>query len=224
MISATDFAKQPSVWRELAPMLDHVARWLNSQQGSVGGWVQPVSLPPRHSLIAETAFRLAAGGFVTTSSELSALEDSVQEYLLKLPRGSAAVSRLTDREWGEVEGLASNIRVFVERYSSVEFSPAVPGCGVVDGCNADIVADDMIVEVKAVLRPFRVSDLRQTLTYSALLHAVDARPKSVGLLNPRRGRAVTVALDVVAAGASGLGAVELMESLVDAMTGLQISG
>ena len=48
---------------------------------------------------------------------------------------------------------------------SVEFSPLIPGAGIVDTCEADIAAGACLWEVKAVRRNVAGKDIRQLLVY-----------------------------------------------------------
>ncbi|MEV6286484.1 hypothetical protein [Kribbella sp. NPDC051770] len=224
MISVAHFCRQTSIWRDVAPMLELVVRWLNTQVVNVGFPVAEISRPSRRALISETAFLLAANGYESIPTALAEeFERDARRFLSQLPRGDASAQRLESVEWREVAGLLANIDRWTAQLSSPQFQPEIPGCGVVDAAVADIRTLTTLIEVKAVNRQFRAMDMRQVLTYCALLHASERAPSHVSLLNPRLGRVVTVELAVVAAGASGLGAIELLEDLVQRMTGLQVS-
>jgi hypothetical protein len=66
-------------------------------------------------------------------------------------------------------------------------------------------------------------DLRQILTYAALSYAADHPVDRITLLNPRRARSITMSIDFVAIGAGCTSTVEMMQQLIQWMTGLQVS-
>jgi len=112
---------------------------------------------------------------------------------------------------------------YTERLENPVFSPRIPGCGVVDAATADVLAADELVEIKTVTRPFQANDLRQALTYAAMLYASGGRVGYIALLNPRWARVVRLSIGEIAAATRGDSDVELMQELVEWMVGLQIS-
>lgn len=224
MISANTFSRHVSVWAQVAPMLEPVVRWANGHETFLASPVASLSQSSRNSLIAETAFQVAKAGLVSPggTGALQA-EATARNFLSALPRGAAAGTQLSPGEWREVGELTVAIQRYTAHLTSPEFGPVIPGCGVVDTAIADVLAGEELIEIKAVARPFRSSDLRQALTYTAMLYAAGKRVVQVTLLNPRRGRYVTLSLDHVAAGASGTSPSELMQDLVGWMSGLQVS-
>jgi hypothetical protein len=166
---------------------------------------------------------LAGSDFQLEYYERQEMEIRARDFLLGLPRGEAAQASLTGDEWMEVSLLARVTRSYTSPLNDVTFSPLIPGCGVVDRAEADVLARNELIEIKTVTRPFRAYDLRQALTYSAMLYAADIRVSTVTLLNPRRARYVSFSLDSIAAVARGDSAVEMLEELVEWMMGLQVS-
>jgi hypothetical protein len=203
--------------------MEPVVHWINSHQESLGGAVSSLGDSQRNALIAETAFLVAGSEFAGASYEKYELEGKAREFLLTLPRGSAAANLLNSGEWLEVGMLARVTQRYTSRLSSPVFSPMIPGCGVVDVAIGDILAEDELVEIKTVTRPFRSYDLRQALTYAAMLYASGAPVTRITLLNPRRARSVTMSIAEVAGGTRGDSAVELLQDLVESMVGLQVS-
>jgi hypothetical protein len=203
--------------------MEPVIRVLNSRQESLGTPVGSLGDSQRNALIAETAFLVAGSEFAGRLYRQTELEAKAREFLLALPRGVAAEPALTSEEWLEVGLLAQVSQRYTSGLSAPVFSPRIPGCGVVDAAIADILAEQEIIEVKTVTRPFRSYDLRQALTYSAMLYAADKPVEKITLLNPRRARSVSISIAEVAAGTRGDSSTELMQDLVEWMVGLQVS-
>ncbi|WP_433535056.1 hypothetical protein ACQPZK_23485 [Micromonospora sp. CA-249363] len=223
LISAKEFAHHTSVWRQCAPMLDRVARWLNTQQVSLGRAVVNTSAPQRNALLAETAFLTAASVYDSTGLTGRHAAQAARTALQFLPRGEFARADLDYEELSEVEKLSDKILRFAEGLPSASFSPQIPGCGVVARCTGDMASPSQLIEIKTVTRPFRGTDLRQLLTYTAMLYAKGEAIDNVTLLNPRRARYVTVSVEMLAQGSSGKAKAEIMQDLIDAMVTLQVS-
>ena len=195
----------------------------NKLQKSLGTAVQNRTVPQRNALIAETAFLLAGSAFTGDSYSREEIEDKARDFLLKLPRGSEALPELTSDEWHEIGRLAQVTQKYTSLLSEPKFSPLIPGCGVVDSATGDVLAGPELVEIKTVARLFRVPDLRQALTYAAMLYSAGHNVDYITLLNPRRARVVKMSIGRIAAGVRGGSAVELLQDLVGAMSDLQIS-
>ncbi|MGW4956446.1 hypothetical protein ACWEPL_04390 [Nonomuraea sp. NPDC004186] len=144
-------------------------------------------------------------------------------FVANLPRGEYAVEYLAASEWYEAYRICRTIRKYAAKDLGFVYSPSVPGCGIVDRAIADIRRDHELIEVKTVTRPFRSSDFRQVLTYAAMYYASGVHIEEITLLNPRRGRYFKRPIDLVAHEACGLSGPELMQELVELMTGLSVS-
>lgn len=130
---------------------------------------------------------------------------------------------MSDASLGEAAFLAVNqLRFFKYSHfvnSSYVTRPKFGGCGILASCEGDVLTNDTLFEVKAGERTFRITDLRQLLTYSALAHASGALTFSkIGLLNPRTGTFWIRDLDVVCRATSGLRSSDVFEALVNAVT------
>jgi hypothetical protein len=200
-----------------------VVRAVNSLQESLGAPVPSYSSNERNALIAETAFLLAGAGFPNDLYEKYELEAKARDFLLKLPHSSGAEAELTSEEWLEVGMLAQITRRYAARLHQPIFSPSIPGCGVVDAATADLLAGRELVEIKTVTRPFRSYDVRQALTYTAMLYSSGYTVEIITLLNPRRARVVNMPVGEIAAVTRGDSAVELMQDLMEWMLDLQVS-
>ncbi|GJF07400.1 hypothetical protein PSD17_63470 [Pseudonocardia sp. D17] len=223
MITVSTFSRQASIWRQVAPTLEQFVRWANTNLHPAGEAVNIFGPADRNPLIAEVGFRLAAAGFQPTPVPPPQLEAEARRMITGLPRGSAASESLQAFEWHQAAALSKAIRHFADAFSPAQFSPSVPGCGVVGAAVADIISGSHLIEVKTVNRPFRGSDIRQVLTYSAMYYASGTTVDKMTIYNPRLGCAFSMPLNSVAAGVSGHSQVELMQDIVHYMTGMQVS-
>ncbi|MGV1009103.1 MAG: hypothetical protein ACOYBY_10935 [Dermatophilaceae bacterium] len=224
MISSRVFSRHASIWSILTPTLEPVVHWLNSHGET---FAPPVPLtttgPANNALIAETAFSLAAHNFEASLLNTLQMAEHVKAFLARMSDEPALPATLTDAEVTEVALLALNLRLYSEQLGVHVFSPVIEGCGVVDRTHGDILAGDNLIEVKSVTRAFRGVDVRQVLTYCALLYASAVEIRQVTFVNPRRGTATSASLDFVCEGASGLGRLELLFSIAQSMSELQVS-
>lgn len=204
--------------------MDSFTHWLNARVESVGAPVPTIGgNPANNSLIAETAYGLVAAG-----SDLSLPLDPgvlmrVRDYLNRFRAHPPGDADLDVDEQQEVVALGESFKALLDDFESVVFYPQVPGCGVVDAAHADLVAGHTLGEVKSVSRPFRASDLKQLLTYSAMSHASGILYEEVTLLNPRRASRISVSTEFLCRATSGLTSTELFAEMQRAMVGLQTS-
>lgn len=221
MISARAFASQTGAWHQLTPAMDQFTRWVNENTTRVGTRVRRLGPKERSAFIAEAAFgALASGSGPTTSVQAAAFD-----MLAPLPRGTGIPTLLSADEEREVFGVMANTLEYVERApgAAVTYRPTFPGCGVVRSAEGDVQVDHELIEIKAVERPFRSSDLRQVLTYAALGHASGTDLGVITLLNPRLAMffsspAQTLALDL------GAGSwFDLMHELIEIMSQTGVS-
>jgi hypothetical protein len=212
-----------SVWVQATPALEPFMRLMVLQERSLGASVRSWGDPQRNALLAETAFRLVAHPGDLDTGSMRVAEDEARRFVVSLPRGEAASAPISHNEWLEVEQLAQVLRRYISYLVEPLFFPRIPRCGVVDSAVSDILAGQEIIEVKALARPFRSVDLRQALTYAAMLYSAGTRVERITLLNPRRSGYLTISIAAIASGARGDSAVELLQDLVVAMTGLQVS-
>jgi hypothetical protein len=224
VISAKAFAAQSTVWHRCSPALEQFTRWVNRNLHPCGIGVVRLADPKRAALIAEAASAAAASGQAPTS----ALEVALQRFLAQLPGAATAVSHpLSPQERHEVRGLHRNIARYLEVWAAEEepkFAPLFPGCGAVDSANGDILVDGELIEVKAVERPFRGIDFRQAITYAALGYASDRFVERITLLNPRAATFYSASTQELALDIGAGSWVELMQDLVETMSGFDVSG
>jgi hypothetical protein len=200
-----------------------MVRWMNTHQASLGRAVDSLSGNDRNPLIAEAAFLLASTNFSYAPGFPGWVEAEARKFLRQLPRGQAAEPQITSGEWDEIGKLARVTQHYTRTMARPVFSANIPGCGVVDPATIDILGENELVEMKTVTRPFRGLDLRQALTYAAMLSASRYPVSKITLLNPRRAVSVTFRTSEIAQMARGDSAAELMQDLIEWMTGLQVS-
>src|SRR5690606_35885981 len=102
--------------------------------------------------------------------------------------------------------------------------PKFSGCGLISECEGDLIEGTCLYEIKAGDRTFRVVDLRQLLTYSALAYAEGALSFSeIGIFNPRRGVAWRKSLEEVCYALSGLRLNDTLSSLMEQFSSVSAS-
>ena len=223
MMSPEQFCRNASLWRNITPMIKHVTRLLNIYATNVGKSVRSSSPPERNALIAETAFRIVSHGRSGDMNDLIDIEAEARQFIVNLPRGESAFQPLLTSEWDEVYAIAANLNLTLGNYSHVLFSVDVQGCGAVTKSTLDALAGDDLIEVKSVQRQFRGVDVRQALTYAALLRLQGTSVSSVTLVNPRRGRCTSMSMTDLASSAASTNSIELMEEIAQLMLGIQVS-
>ncbi|MFG1949944.1 hypothetical protein [Micromonospora sp. NPDC048830] len=203
-------------------MMEQVVRWINENESPFGRPVRLNHDGRRSAVIAETAFRRAAVDAPLFEHD-EAAERAASDLISLLPRGQFGDVPLAESERLEVVLIQQNLlRLAGTLHGPVYFYP-VPGCGVVSSAFGDMADGDHLIEVKTVARPFRGTDLRQVLIYCAMKYASSQTVDEISLYNPRRARLFRSSLDEIAFAVSGRAGVELVNDLVDAMVGFQVS-
>lgn len=187
--------------------------------------------PGINGAINETAFRVCREGWSRPGRQLSIdsteggrIWDDVCSWLGERPEGKYDFSH---KVWLDVHLIASNIYQFLldNVLFDAQFDPLFRGCGILSECRGDILADDLLIEVKAGDRGFRAVDLRQILVYSALAReAGDVRIKRICLMNPRWGVSWSATLDDAATSCGASSSAELLEEICRGATSLDVSG
>ena len=134
----------------------------------------------------------------------------------------AEVPHLDSSEEAAAAELASSTqRYFLERHAADRLlvGVALPGCGLVDAAEADVLAGRVLYELKSVQRGFRGADFRQVLVYAALNYAGRTHEiEDIGVLNPRRGVVCRVSVNSFARLTAGISGNELLAEVVEAMS------
>lgn len=221
MISERKFSiAYTSFWRGVTPSADNFVRHINL---AAARYVPPHSGGAKaaiNGVINETAVRLAKKSWLLGRGvirEKGVAEDIWAEVIEWLGDHPFAPAKMSDVAWRDVVIVADNVLDYlrVVGFSVVEFEPAFRGCGVVSKCSGDVLADDVLIEIKAGGRSFRSTDLRQLFVYFALARqAGDFRVKRLCLLNPRWGVAWVGSTDEAAIGCGASSAADLSEDII----------
>lgn len=231
MISERKFAiAYTSFWRGVTPSADNFMRHINL---AAMRYVSPHEGGAKASIngiINETAVRLAGRAWVDGRriiKDRKVAESIWIEVVEWLGDHPFAPAKMPDVAWGDIVSVAGNVLDYlrVENFSAVEFEPGFRGCGVVSECRGDVLADDVLIEIKAGGRSFRLTDLRQLFIYFALARqAGDLRIKRFCLLNPRWGVAWAGSVEEAAIGCGASSAADLSEDIIRGAVLLGVSG
>ncbi len=110
---------------------------------------------------------------------------------------------LSEAEFDDVIAIALVLeRQFTGK--NILVAPKFNGCSVIDTCYGDVLANDILYEIKSVNRNFNVLDFRQLITYCALNHVTkEFTINSIGLFNPKKGLHYTIPLGLFASAIAG---------------------
>jgi hypothetical protein len=246
LISAERFARErASYWNQLLPRLEPFIRLLNLSVGRFSPPMAATVAPERRAFVAELGFELfrtPVEGPIEPESELvDQAADGVRIRIATLAgRPVEDIAPPTPAERSEAVALAGRLRRFVRQRvaSTYTVDPVIPGCGIVESATADLLIDrarfsldvdaaetydHLLYEVKTVTRPFRAIDVRQLITYAALMAAADEAPVTVGVVNPRLGTFVECPLDRLAEDIAGLPANRLLQQIIFDISASEIS-
>lgn len=234
MISEQHFSTSfTSVWHDIIPLADTYWRRENLR---VEHWNPPVdNLAPIRirGFINELAFEIfrkavESDARVQNKHLRPLLNESIEDvskYILRITSDTQSVAlEMNEKSKTETILLASNLLRFFSHRESIIFRPKFSGCGIVASCEGDLIYEDCLYEVKAGDRGFRVSDLKQLLTYSTLAFTKEESTfTSVGLYNPRSGFSWKRTLDSVCLELSGLRKSDVLANIATSMTRLSVS-
>jgi hypothetical protein len=212
------FIASTSVWHELTPALERVTRYCNLHSNAYTRSILRLGATRGAALTAETAFRLATLGPRDVDDAVISDAVAAAAAFLHLP-----VTEPLELNMHEVEELRQNLLLYFSPAEDYEFFPPVPGVGVLDATVADVRRGTALHEVKTVTRGWHSSDLRQCLTYAAMLYSVGDRISDVALVNPRTGRVTELSLAQIAVGAGADSAPDLLRGLIYRMTAIEVS-
>lgn len=218
MSTVRKFVASTSMWHDLVPALDRVTRHCNSHSEPYTRPILRAGGTDAAALTAETAFRLAVFG--DRELDEANVASAVTAAGIFLGRPGASPAWLNMRE---VEELRLNLLAYFNPSDNFEFFPPIPGAGVLDATVADVRCGPTLYEVKTVTRGWHSSDLRQCLTYAAMLYSVGDRLSDIALVNPRTGRVSELPLAQVAVAGGAESASALLNGLVFRMVGLNVS-
>ena len=209
MISERTFADVcGSFWHSIMPRSEQAVRMMNASRDQVvATYAKRVSAANR-GLINESATRIAHCALKTrrpisklTQTDIADSIASAYDFIhCKRALAVEQHANLNSREIAECRDLAVRLIEQLEQYKATltMFVP-VPGVGIVDSCEADGVSGRTLIEVKAGNRLCRSRDIRQSLTYVALMYVATTRRNidELCIVNPRVGWRVTIGVDEV---------------------------
>lgn len=227
MISETVFAQRfTSLWHQVLPMEEAIVRRVNVSYRSFAVPLESASNPRRRAYINELAFRIFAKASTPGSSLLELRPDEIEElewttaaFVSRL-RSSEEMAPPDQFEREEALALARRLLRFFQTHEGqgapLQFAPEFPGCGILNTCLGDLLAEPTLYEVKAGARDIRAVDVRQVITYCALNFAARRYDiRRAVLLNPRQGYFAELDVHEDLARASGSSASEVYAQLLD---------
>lgn len=228
MTSETKFATgYSSVWREITPLSDGYWAVENMLTRRVVEPLQNRAPKEMRGLVNELAFigfsKLLAHSKMPTSIEVKQILigeiSTAVNYINRVsPAEDLKVESVGDTCIQESIQLCQRLLSFfpsgVERITRPKFK----GCGIINSCEGDIQVGSSLYEVKAGDRSFRVTDIRQLLTYAALAYSSgELNFSKIGLFNPRTGMAWVKSIDDICLAISGAKANDILPKIIDHM-------
>lgn len=235
MISERQIAMYGGFWASLTPMMEDFVRMVNATVVDEAlPAIDPHSPGPRRAFVNELGFEIFALQQANPDGAdkqppldtLLILATKVAAKIAQLEPGSeSANAAFSDDEADEAMALATRLRLLVRPLGApVVTKVHLPGCGFIGDAYADIVAKTTLCEVKAGLRSFRSTDVRQLLTYAALNHACGLHSiDTLALVNPRVGTVASMNLDDFAQRTADVQGVELLNRVVFAFSNYSFS-
>jgi hypothetical protein len=196
MISERKFSTSfSSFWNELLPTADSFLRRMNL---SLERYCLPTESRfetnrDRRAVINELSFRLfiaLAKGKEISFKDKMELAVTVSNYIENLSPNIKIEQPVSKEELSEAEDLADSLKSYFTKSEilSLNFWPLLQGCGKMHACRGDIINNNKLIEVKAGDRHFRMTDIRQIITYLSL-NSISKQfvLENIALVNPRRG-------------------------------------
>lgn len=234
VISEHQFATHySSAWRSITPLADGFWTIENLMVDRIAPPLTARAPKGMRAVVNETAFRAFCdlhGNLksVKRGDILAAIDEQLVESITYVGRFSSAPPLATedvdDECRKEAGALVLRLLHYFPGVETTTLRPRFSGCGLISACEGDLIEGSCLYEIKAGDRPFRVVDLRQLLTYSALAYAKSHLTfKDVGLFNPRTGVAWRKSLEEVCHALSGLRLSDTLSSLVEQFSGASAS-
>jgi hypothetical protein len=234
VISEHQFATYySSVWHAVTPLADGFWTVENLMVDRIAPPLTPKAPKGMRAVINETAFR----AFCTLHSKpkpikrsdiLAAIDEQLCDSIAYVGRFSSAppfaAEDVDDECRKEAGSLVLRQLYFFPGVEATTLRPRFSGCGLISACEGDLIEGSCLYEIKAGDRAFRVVDLRQLLTYSALAYAKSSLTfTEIGLFNPRTGVAWRRSLEEVSHALSGLRLSDTLSALVEQFSGASAS-
>jgi hypothetical protein len=234
MISEQHFSSSfTSVWHKITPLADTYWRRENLRIKRELSPIENRADPKLRGFLNELAFETfkkskELGLLPRKELILPVAQDSAEkiaDYIFRITNEEDSITRSLDSNaQAEIFGLTQNLMLFFPQTQSITFRPKFSGCGIVSACEGDLIYGDCLYEIKAGDRKFRVSDIKQLLTYSSLAFLNGTLSFSkVGLFNPRNGYHWERTIDQLCVELSGMRESDVLSSITSHMTQLAIS-
>jgi hypothetical protein len=232
MTSETRFSTSyASIWKEITPLSDGYWVLENLLARRIDEPIKGVAPKHLRGLVNELAF-IAFASSENFKPSLTSIHETVHKkidaavnYINRVSSGEKLeVSDVDAVCLREAELLCKRLHDYFPIGVARVLRPKFKGCGFITSCEGDIITGDRLFEVKAGDRSFRISDLRQLLTYSALAYAAgELHFQNVGLFNPRTGMSWVKSLDDVCMAVGGGKANDVLPRIIDFMQTTPIS-
>lgn len=234
MISEHQFATHySSAWHTITPLADGFWTVENLMVDRIAPPLTPKAPKGMRAVVNETAFRAfcslhSSPKPVKRGDVLTAIDEQLGESIVYVGRFSSAPpltpTDVDDECRKEAGNLVLRLLHFFHGLEATTLRPKFSGCGLISACEGDLIEGSCLYEIKAGDRAFRVADLRQLLTYSALAYAKgNLSFKDIGLFNPRTGVAWRKSLEEVSHALSGLRLSDTLSALVEQFSGASAS-
>lgn len=240
MISERVFSRHySSFWDELLPFADRFIRVINVsyERYEFAPEFDGHADADIRAFINELAFELYAllqqhaqrNEFIDLLKiDTSELEKLVAQRIAALSSTTInATSFFSPAVKQEASTVAGSIKRFFDEYypkSAITLKPKFIGCGFVDTCFGDCLADSDLLEIKAGDRNFRSTDIKQVLVYAALNSVKqDRQITNVVLLNPRRGVFYRTSLHALCVESSAQGSSAILGQIINFISGTNVS-
>ncbi|MBW1613148.1 MAG: hypothetical protein JRJ57_04065 [Deltaproteobacteria bacterium] len=232
MISERKFSNSfSSFWNELLPTADSFVRRMNL---SLERYCLPIESRfevnrDRRSVINELSFRffmsLARGKKLSASDKMK-ISFEVSHYIERLAPNINIDQPISKEEIEESESLSSALTQYFSKdeLNKLWFWPDFRGCGRINSCKGDIITGDKLVEVKAGDRRFRITDVRQVITYLSL-NSISKQYdiQHIALVNPRKGLFFETTVEILIEDCSQRKPVDVFGDIVDFLSSEVVS-
>ena len=232
MISERKFSNSfSSFWNELLPTADSFVRRMNL---SCDRYCLPTDSlfdvnRDRRAVINELSFRLFMGSAKEkelSSNDKMELSVRVSHYIEKLAPNIKIELPISQEELNEAESLSSSLNTYFSDYElhKLRFWPVFRGCGRIHACRGDIISSDKLIEVKAGDRHFRITDIRQIITYLSL-NSISKQYviERIALVNPRKGLSFETTVEILIEDCSRRKPVDVFGDIIDFLSTEAIS-
>lgn len=234
MISEIEFIREhTSFWRTLSPLSENFVKYINvAVLDRYEPEIDCCLGTSRRALINEVGFEL----FCLCSTEKCSLNDITDEQVSAVSKESSHFisqlrnkspnfeSNLGEDEIFEAKEISERLIKFFGTKCNLVVKPNFQGCGQLNACIGDVIADNTLYEIKSGDRNFKSIDLRQLVLYLTLNKiSGEYNIDSLSLYNPRKGFHFQTSLNDFAMQFSGLTSEELCHRIEYELTSCDLA-